>query len=76
MKISDKDVFENQQKKYDIISNNSKENTQSIKMFPKYRNEIQQDYGNQMRQAFIKGKADEGIKNKKALVIVDRPTQK
>lgn len=45
-------------------------------MFPKFRNEIQQDYGNQMRQAFIMGKADQGIKNKKAIVIVDKPTQK
>ena len=39
-KISDKNVFENQQKDFNIVTLCPKEYKQSIKMFPKFRNEI------------------------------------
>ena len=37
-KISDKEIYENQQKKYNIVTMNPKPYNQSIKMFPKLRN--------------------------------------
>ena len=61
-KISDKDVFNNQQKKFDIISMNPRIHDQGIKMFPKLRNEVKEDSGNKMRQAFIMGKPEVVLK--------------
>lgn len=37
-KISDKNVFESQQKQFNIVNLCPKEYKQSIKMFPKFRN--------------------------------------
>ena len=48
--ISDKEVFEKQQKNYNIISVQPKEYQDTIKMFPKYRLENQdQNYFRKMQ---------------------------
>ena len=56
--VRDKDVFENQQKSYNIISLNNSELKQSIKVFPKFRNEIKVDGPTKTRQAFISGRPE------------------
>ena len=64
-KISDRDVFNNQQKKFNIISMDPRTYDQGIKMFPKLRNEVKEDTGNKMRQAFIMGKPETVLKSNK-----------
>ena len=64
-KISDKDVFNNQKKKFNIINMDPNTYDQGIKMFPKLRNEVKEDSGNKMRQAFIMGKPEVALKENK-----------